>query len=54
MQRDIHTVERKSVAKDRNIASGLILICIIYIVSTIISDQLLTEDVIGIIIPNFA
>lgn len=53
LQRDIHTVERPVKIADRNIAAGILLILMVYISSDYIA-KLLTEDVIGIKVPNFA
>lgn len=53
IQRDIHTVERPVKVSDRNIATGLLLILMVYISSDYIA-KLLTQDVIGVKVPNFA
>ncbi|AOG60984.1 hypothetical protein SHELI_v1c10370 [Spiroplasma helicoides] len=54
VKKDIHTTERKSEAKDRNVAVAILVIGVIYILSDIIADKLLTKDVLGILIPNYA
>ncbi|ASP28342.1 hypothetical protein SCORR_v1c05700 [Spiroplasma corruscae] len=54
VKKDIHTTERKSEAKDRNIAVAVLIIGIIYIASDTLANKVFTKDMIGILIPNYA
>ncbi|ATG97744.1 citrate:sodium symporter [Mesoplasma lactucae ATCC 49193] len=50
---NIHVIEDKKPLNDRNIAASLVLTLGIYVLSTIISNQILTKDVIKINLPNY-
>lgn len=51
---NIHIIEDKVQLKDRNTAAALVMVLGIYVLSTIISSQILTKDRIHITLPNYA
>ncbi|QEH61431.1 Na+/citrate symporter [Spiroplasma chinense] len=54
MLRDIHTVDRTAKVNDRNIASALLMIMMIYMLSDLFEKAIFTEERIKILVPNFA
>ncbi len=51
---NIHIIEDKVQLKDRNTAAALVTVLGIYVLSTIISNQILTKDRIHVTLPNYA
>ncbi|WP_342269296.1 2-hydroxycarboxylate transporter family protein [Spiroplasma endosymbiont of Aspidapion aeneum] len=54
MKQDIHIAERKTKTSHKHITISLLMVTVIFIFSTIISDAIITKDLIGIAIPNYA
>ncbi|WP_146638224.1 2-hydroxycarboxylate transporter family protein [Spiroplasma clarkii] len=54
MLHDIHTVDRSAKANDHTIASALLMILMIYMLSDLFEKAIFTEERIKILVPNFA